>query len=123
MFNMEIYKQRVITDYDSPAWALLERVIKALENESVDAYYVQHTHVPQAYDKETDIDTIGSKYLHVCTLHRHNATEANVSVRIDVVEKTGVWDYTRLARIKVPKDASDNVIKKRVTAALAAMAQ
>ena len=123
MFNMEVYKQKVNTDYESPAWALLEKVIKALENESVDAYFVQHTHVPQAYDKEADINTIGSKYLHVSILHRHNATEVNVSVRIDVVEKTGEWKYTRLARIKVPKDASDKVIKNRVAAALTAMAQ
>ena len=58
------------------------------------------------------------KSLAVSEVYRSNATEQNVTAKIDVIEwKTGNWGK-RIATIKVPKDASDKVLKNRVQKAV-----
>ena len=116
MFDIKIYKERVKTDYDSPAWELLERVVAELEARGLDPHYINGIHVAQAYDKNEDFSEapIGSKHINVQTVYRSNGTKENVSVKITVSAKVNYYSSLRSIQVKVPKNASDKVIKSRV---------
>lgn len=120
MYNMTELKKKVITDYDSPAFILLERVIKEMEKRGIEPHYVMGLHVPAAYERPIDINSI-PKHISITTVSRHNGTEANVSVEIAVSEMTGRSTAKRTCVVKVPKDASEKVINRRIDKILEAL--
>lgn len=61
---------------------------------------------------------IGCKYLTCNTVNRHNGTDENVSVDINVEMKTSGSGSQRLFRVRVPKNASDKVINNRIDKAI-----
>lgn len=71
---------------------------------------------------------VGEKYIVLEQTYRSNGTEENVTATISVHVIDSVSSVTsrcfcakRIAKVKVPKDASDKVISKRVAAAIEAM--
>ena len=117
MINMSELKKKVFTDYDSPAFILMERVINEMGKREIEPYYIMGIHIPTACENDNktwfDIE-IGKKYIGINTVSRHNGTAANVTVEIAVSEKTSKLSAKRLCIVKVPKDASDKVINKRI---------
>ncbi len=124
MFNVDEFKKKVVTDYDSPAFALMVRVIDEMGKRGFEPYYVMGIHIPTACDQVHenwfDIEA-GKKYIGINTVYRHNGTGANVSVEIDVSEKVGKFSAKRICVVKVPKDASDKVIGRRIDKVLEAL--
>ena len=101
----------------SKAMELLKRVVESAEARSLS--FVSISRIGNA--KEFDQIEIGGKYLACDTVCRHNGTSENVSVDIQVFQKTTNCGSRRLFKVRVPKDASDNVINKRITAAVEEM--
>ena len=95
------------------AMELLKRVIESAEARSLSFVFISGL----GNTKEFDQIEIGGKYLVCDMVHRHNGTSENVSVDIQVYQKTTHYGSHRLFKVRVPKDASDNVINKRITAA------
>ena len=120
MIDMIKFKEKVFTDYESPAFALLERVVDEMGKRGADPYYIMGIHVSTAYESWFDICP-QEKYLSVNTVSRHNGTAANVTVEIAANIKTGRSSARRICVVKVPKDASDKVINKRIDKILEAM--
>lgn len=120
MFSMGEFKKKVATDFNSAAFALLERVVNAMGEKGVDPYSVMGVHVPAAHENWFDYEP-STKYIDVSMVSRHNGTAENVSVKISLYEKTGKHSAKRIFEVKVPKNASDNVINKRIDAVMEAM--
>lgn len=96
---------------------LLKRVVESAEARSLSFVFISRI----CNTKEFDQIEIGGKYLACDTVCRHNGTSENVSVDIEVHQKTTDHDSRRLFKVRVPKDASDNVINKRIAAAVEEM--
>ena len=65
----------------------------------------------------------GERLIGIKPTWRHNGTEENVTVTITVLEIDKIWSktsgrYKLPINIKVPKNASDKVIKNRVAKAI-----
>lgn len=101
----------------SKAMELLKRVVESAEARSLSFVFISRI----CNTKEFDQIEIGGKYLACDTVCRHNGTSENVSVDIEVHQKTTDHDSRRLFKVRVPKDASDNVINKRIAAAVEEM--
>ena len=104
---------------DSKAMELLKKVVESAEARSLSFVFISR----MCNTKDFDQIEIGGKYLACDTVCRHNGTSENVSVDIQVCQKTSNHDSCRLFKVRVPKDASDNVINKRITAAVEEMAK
>lgn len=117
MINMNEFKKKLITDYDSPAFVMMERVINEMGKREIDPYYIMGVHVPAAHEghnKDWNDIKVSENYICVDCVYRHNGTGANVTVKISVCKKTSESTATRICVVKVPKDASDKVINKRI---------
>ena len=101
----------------SKAMELLKRVVESAEARSLSFVFISRI----CNTKEFDQIEIGGKYLACDTVYRHNGVSENVSVDIQVCQKTTNHDSCRLFKVRVPKDASDNVINKRIAAAVEEM--
>lgn len=89
---------------------LLDRVVKALTDKGYKPLSVQY-HVTG--------EKVGNRSIDVHETQRINHRKLdNVTVTIDVNEWNGCTGH-RIARIKVPKDASDRVLNNRVEQAIA----
>lgn len=99
---------------NSKAVELLKRVVESAEARSLSFVFISGL----GNTKEYEQIEIGEKYLACDTVYRHNGTNENVSVDIQVYQKTSNNGSKRLLKVRVPKDASDNVINKRITAAV-----
>ena len=70
---------------------------------------------------ETEFEWVkGTKYITVYETPRHNGTETDVTATIEVdivLNPTGV--SKRIARFRIPKNASDKVIDNRIQKAIA----
>lgn len=111
--TIQKYKERVISDFESPAWALLEKVVAEFNKRGIEPDCIN------LYGGENE----GNIWIDVSTVYKHNGANENVSVKIGVYKRNN--DYmrssTRIAKVIVPKDASEKVINKRIDKALAAV--
>ena len=118
MINMNEYKARVKTDYNHPAWELLEKCLVELQKRGIDPYYINGIHVPQAYDTEQSYD---GNYISISTVYRSNATAQNVSVRLTYYVPSSKYSSRVIATEKIPKNASEKVINNRINKVLAGL--
>lgn len=92
---------------------LLNRVVEAFRTRGIEPYWIEHQHKGWQLGELPPELTI-----HVYQTFRQNHSRLeNVTVTIEVTR----WNKTtgkRLARLKVPKDASDKVINNRIDKAL-----
>lgn len=100
------------------AFKLLEKVASEFESRGVEPDTIEY-----ASEASEDAPKIGTRQLHIETVQRHNGTAEDVSVNIEITEVTKVnsatWYSSKtIAKIKVPKEASDKVIKNRVDKAI-----
>ena len=118
--TMSRVRERVITDWDSPACELLERVVDRMEERGVNPDYILGLRIA---NPGCDWFSIEEKtiYTTVDVIDRHNGTRANVSVMIHACVKTGRFTAKRICGVKVPKDASDRVIDRRIDQVLASI--
>ena len=108
------FKERFISDYESGSWKLVERIEAELAKRGIEPNGIE------IYWDNRGSDQIGTRYLVLYMVDRHNGTEVNVSADIVIYEqisKTGT--SKRIAKFRVPKDASDRVINNRIDKALA----
>lgn len=105
------------------ATELMKRVVTEIEKHGIiceDQKFATYT--------KHEVKT-GETLLHIEEVYRHNGTDENVTVNIECYEITkvyqpDVWNTKRRGNIiKVPKNASNKVIKNRVEKAIALMNQ
>lgn len=115
--TLERFKSKCITAYNSKGWKLLERVYAELMNRGIEPVGIE------TFGDWRDQEN-GERFITIQTVNRHNGTEENVTAQIDVMEMTsgkkgdGCRCMKRVFSIKVPKEASDKVIKNRIDKAL-----
>lgn len=111
----EEYKKGIISDWDSAAWKLLERVVATLNERGIE---------PDVINCKSDENMKDGKILVVETVYHHNGADDNASVDLKVVgyEKTP-WGgrFQGIAKERVPKNASDRVINNRIEKIIAHM--
>lgn len=101
------------------AYELLERVKTEFESSGFSFksqgsdYYTEHEW------------KVGARFIGIKPTWRHNGTEENVTVTITVLEIDKIWSavsgrYKLPISFKVPKNASDKVIRNRVAKAIEA---
>ena len=94
----------------SKASELMERVLSRMEERNV-----QDSNEPEGFDHPVfDAMNIGDKYIRVYETGRHNGTEENVTVTIQCLIKISEYSSRLIQKIRVPKNASDKVIDKRL---------
>ena len=97
---------------------LLNRVVESFRAKGIEPYFIGFRKSEAYKGKEMPEVTIG-----ISETFRQNYSELeNVTVTIEIVRWTKEDAYSslgkRIARIKVPKDASDKVINSRVEKAI-----
>lgn len=94
----------------SKATELVNRVIDRMGERKIPV-----TNNGNMYER-SDFDdlSIGEKFVRVYETGRHNGTEENVTVTIYCLIKITEHSMRRVKQIKVPKDASEKVIDKRL---------
>lgn len=103
------------------AMELMGRVVKDVDNHGLECEK-QANFTTTKHEVKT-----GEAFLQIEEVYRHNGTDENVTVTIECYEITTVYCPTiynvkrRGNIIKVPKNASDKVIKNRVEKAIALM--
>lgn len=94
---------------------LLDRVLKCFKERNIEPYWIEH------YHENSNWKTIPEFTLDVYQTYRINHhTLDNVTVTIEVA-KWNQYSGHRIAKIKVPKDASDKVINNRIDKAIECM--
>lgn len=88
---------------------LLDRVVEALRESGIEPYFIDGFHKGWIAGEYPDGIQLDVKQ----TFRMNNRDLENVTVTIDVVNWNGRSGH-RIARIKVPKNASDKVINNRV---------
>ena len=107
------FKERFISDYESGSWKLVERIAAEMAKRGIEPNGIE------VYWDSTESDPIGTRYIVLYMVHRHNGTEVNVSADIAIYEKINKIAKQRIAKFRVPKDASDRVINNRIDKAFA----
>lgn len=102
---------------ESKAWALLVRVVEEINKQGMKIIWIQNVGGKGEYDELK----YGEKFIGVKKVYRSNATQEDVSVKIEVWQKGNNWSASRIGTVKVPKDASDKVIRNRIEKAKALM--
>lgn len=97
------------------SFELLVRVCKSLEEKEICIDSIN------GISYKGDPWVVGNKYISVHEVYRSNGTEENVTVKIDVLECDGERSGRRVGFVKVPKNASDKVIQKRISQVLELM--
>lgn len=97
---------------------LLERTVKALTERGYAPYYINHS-------KAVNVAGMPKRTMNVHETFRMNhRDEENVTVTVEIIEwhhpQGTEWLTTgkRLAKIKIPKDASEKVLSNRVEKAI-----
>ena len=97
----------------SKASELMERVLEKMEERKLYAYYKNRVHsktevIPEYHNPEKRIDVEE-------TWNRNNGTPENVTVTIEMSELLPGWScFRRTLKVRVPKNASDKVIDRRL---------
>ena len=100
------YKKSIVSDFESPAWILLESVTERMNEKGIFVDSINGVgKVKDAHD---------GKQVSVSTVYRHNGTDANVSVKILVDEWDSEHRYHKYADIRIKAGASDKVIDRRI---------
>jgi hypothetical protein len=112
--KLEYVKAYVVTDYNSPAWALLERVYGKLIEKGIEPDCICGTNT-----KREGGVSVGDKLTSIDTVYRRNGADEDVSVSlqvsvVDSIGYAGCFCSKRIAKLKVPKNASDKVIESRI---------
>lgn len=88
---------------------LLDRVVEALRNKGIEPYFIDGVHKGWIAGEYPDGIQLNVKQ----TFRMNNRDLENVTVTIEVTDWNGRSGHM-LARIKVPKNASDKVINNRI---------
>ncbi len=107
---IEFYPQK-----SGKSFELLVRVCKALEEKDIPVYYIN------GIGCKGDTWYIGDKFVEVREVYRSNGTEEDVTVKITVHECWQERTSKVIGFVKVPKNASDKVIQKRISQVLELM--
>lgn len=102
------YKESIISDFESPAWKLLERVMEKLAERGIE---------PDVLNGYHKVDLKKGRVLFAETVYHHNGASDNVTVRMSVTEyNPGEYgrSFKQIINAKVPKNASDRVINNRI---------
>lgn len=98
----------------SKASELMERVLSKMEERRMYAYYKNHVHskeevIPEYHNPSKVLGCME-------TWNRNNGTEENVTVTIEGIKTNDPsWlGGIRVLKVRVPKNASDKVIDKRL---------
>ena len=96
----------------SKASILMDRVLSEMESRKLYAYYRTRVHnkleeIPDYHNPQKVISVME-------TWNRNNGTEENDTVTIEVDVPISKYANRRVLRIRVPKNASDRVISKRI---------
>lgn len=101
------------------AYDLIERTMKNFE---------ERGYVVKELSKANDWFTIGDYYkkkgerhISVSVTYRHNGTAENVTVTMYIIETLNEYCGKYIAKIKIPKNASDRVLNNRIDRALSIM--
>lgn len=98
------YKNRVKSDYESPAWILLEKIANCMTEKGIFIDSINGTGLVK--------DQHDGKQVSIEIVYRHNGTSKDVSARIKVYEFNK--GYIEYYKTKVQEGASEKVICKRV---------
>ena len=93
----------------SKASELMERVLHRMEDRNIVAYYQNGIHINWVKGEKPP-----EKHLNVSETYKHNATEENVTVTIEGSVRISEYSSRRTLKVRVPKDASDRVIDRRL---------
>lgn len=107
---LEFYPQK-----SGKSFELLVRVCKAIEEKDVPIGFINGTGC------KGDTWSVGDRYIGINEVYRSNGTEEDVTVKISVMECDSERSAKRIGFVKVPKNASDKVIQKRISQVLELM--
>lgn len=93
----------------SKASELMERVLSRMTERNLEAWYINGIHSKSAQNEE-----LPDKHLNVSETYRSNGTEENVTVTIEGAVRISEYSSRRTLKVRVPKDASDRVIDRRL---------
>lgn len=103
--TIEQYKETVISDYESPAWRLLERIAKRMNERGIFIDWINGSgRVEDQHD---------GKQVKISTVYRHNGTAKDISVKL-MVDEWANRKYFKYADIKISEGASDKIIERRI---------
>lgn len=108
--TIEKVRERVKTNYESPAWKLVKRIVDEMNKRGIEPDGIILWDGGQK--------PLGTRLIGVEPVYRSNGTSEDVSARIVIYEvvKLGMM---QIAKIKVPGGASEKVINNRIDKALA----
>lgn len=107
--TIEEVKEKIITDYESPAWKLVERIVSEMNKRGIEPDGIV------LWDGGSK--PLGTRLIGVEPVYRSNGTSEDVSARI-VIDEVVKFGEIRIAKIKVQGGASDKVINNRIDKAL-----
>lgn len=102
------YKGFAISDFESPAWKLLERVVEKLGERGIEPDSINGCHIKD-FEK--------GKVMNIGTVYHRNGASDNVTVRMSVAEFEPTQyggRFKGLIDVRVPKNASDRVVNNRI---------
>ena len=97
----------------SKAGELMERVLSKMEERKLYAYYKNGIH-NKGEEVPAGFSYTDEKHLSVMETYRSNGTEENVTVTIEGCIRLSDYSSRRVLKVKVPKNASDRVIDRRL---------
>lgn len=103
--TIECFKEKCITNFKSPAWFLLEKVVTRMTEREIFIDSIEGVGLVK--------DSHDGKQVRVRTVYRNNGTKEDVSVRI-VVDEWRDKKYTKHCDTKISAGASDKVINRRI---------
>ena len=99
----------MISNYESPAWKLDERIVSEMNKRGIEPDGIV------LWDGCRK--PLGTRLIGVEPVYRSNGTSEDVSAKI-VIHEQVKWGVIRIAKIKVQGGASDRVINNRIDKAL-----
>lgn len=98
---------------------LLERTIAELKNAGLNPYFINGYHEPDEHKHPEGIQLNVKETFRVNNTLEKNLENVTVTIEVTNWTNEGTWATGKcVAKIKVPKDASDKVIKNRVAKVL-----
>lgn len=99
---------------NTQVWQLLERVLSTMTEEGIEPLFINGAGMAAQTEKLKN--NPGVRYVAVGITHRHNGTAENTTCKIRVEETCGFHGLYRkvICKVKVPKNASEKVIRNRI---------
>lgn len=57
---------------------------------------------------------IGSRYISIRNVYRHNGTDKDVSTEIELLERASKWSSSRVERVKITKGSGERAINNKI---------